>query len=589
MALQFDAFHGVGVARHHHVWTHSHLAEDTDGAVHFYDGSMGRRSPVAVMSGCLLVAGLVAAACGDGVNEGVDRGKGNRGTIDGVTLGTPGTAVGAPGTAAGGGTLVPDTTEPDTVSTEPDTVQPVTTDSVPAPDSSAFHWRALGTELDEGTLDVPLDYSQPNGRTITLSLVRHHAGDPAHRIGTLLVNPGGPGFGGSGLAESAPSIYGQSLVDRFDIIGWDPRGTGLSEPAIDCIENYDDYFAIDDSPTTPAARAALVDAGTRFGAACERANGDLLPFISTENSARDMDRIRAALGEPKISYFGFSYGSELGATWATLFPDTVRAAVLDGAIDPRAGDLELNLQQAAGFEAAFNTFLAQCSADATCAFWNRGKAAAAFDALQAGVERHPVASRAGRPAVNQTLLDLAVIDALYRQSSWPQLERALADLQAGKGRGILQLYDDYYQNNGSNVWDNSLEAYFAYECHDHRGSTSTDELYTHAAEFRKVAPRLGSSWMGDLTLCSVWPVPPDTPVTITGKGAGPILVVGTTGDPATPLLGTRSMARSLEDGHLVVVTADQHTGYGVNRCVDDAVDNYLVDPRVAMPAEVDCH
>ena len=519
----------------------------------------------------LIACGLIVASCGDGINEGVDEGRGTRGTIDGVTLDTA-------------DTVVPETTGAAPSPTDPDTTETADTDPQ---DASAFGWTEYEAGIDEGTLDVPLDYNDPGGDTITLYLLRHRAVDTANKIGSLLVNPGGPGFGGSGLAYSADGIYGQDLLDRFDIIGWDPRGTGLSQPAIDCVDDYDTYFGLDSSPDTPDERQALIDAGTEFGKNCLRNNKKVLPFVSTENSARDMDSIRAALGEKKISYFGFSYGSELGTTWATLFPATVRAAVVDGAVDPTVGYLQQNIQQAAGFEATFATFLAQCSAAPTCAFYNNGNAEGAYDALASEIDAKAITVDPERTAVTQGVLATAVSDAMYDQGYWPQLEQALADLQGGDGQGILDLYDDYYSYSGDG-WDDSLEAYFAIGCLDDPGSTGPDDLYSHEAEFAAAAPRLGRGWMAELTFCSVWPVPAAPAVTITGRGAGPIVVVGTTGDPATPLESTRNMANALEDGHLVVVTADQHTGYGVNACVNDVVDSYLIDPAAPLDDEIIC-
>jgi len=526
-----------------------------------YDGSM-RRPPFAV-AGVLLAGCAVLAGCGDGINEGANEGRGPRGTIDGVVLQAP--ASSAP------------VTEPT---------------GVPATDPSGqlnpFGWQQAEDGIDEGFLDVPLDWTHPDGDTVTLYLARHRATDPAHRIGALLVNPGGPGFGGSDLAFNADSTYGQDLLDRFDIIGWDPRGTGLSEPAVNCIDDYDPYFAVDSSPDTDAEQQTLIDLGKKFGAACERTNASLLPFLSTADTARDMDAIRNALGETTISYFGFSYGSELGATWATLFPSTVRAMVIDGAVDPTVGYLQQNLQQAAGFETAFNTFLADCSAHTACPFHNGGDAEGAFDALNAAIDATPVSSgRTGRPNVTQGVLTSGIAQAMYDRSGWPQLAQALADLQAGDGEAMLDLYDMYYgYSQGS--WDDSLEAYFAIGCLDDPGSTGPANLFGHEAEFAKVAPRLGRSWLAELTFCSVWPEPAAPTITITGNGAGPILVVGTTGDPATPLESTRHMAQALEDGHLVVVQAEQHTGYGTNRCVDDAVDTYLLDPSADLPTDIDC-
>ncbi|MEQ1698569.1 MAG: alpha/beta hydrolase [Ilumatobacteraceae bacterium] len=518
----------------------------------------------------LLACSVVLAACGDGIDEGANEGRGNRGTIDGVTLNTA-------------DTLATDTSDTTPETTEPDDTTPDTTEG----NGDPFEWNDYGDGTEDGMIEVPLDYSKPNGETIQLYVARHRAVDQANRIGTLLVNPGGPGSGGTGLAFAAENIYGQPLLDRFDIVGWDPRGTGFSEPSVDCIDDYDPYFGLDSSPDTPEERQALIDAGTEFGEACVDAMGDVLAHLSTENSARDMDAIREALGEDQISYFGFSYGSELGATWATLFPDTVRAIVIDGAVDPTVGYLEQNLQQAAGFEATFNTFLADCSATPECAFHNDGDAEGAYDRLSDQVEADPISVGDDRTDITQGVLTTAVADAMYDQGSWPQLEQALADLQDGDGDGVLALYDEYF-GYSFGEWDNSYEAYFAIGCLDDPGSTGPEDLYSHEAEFAAVAPRLGRGWLAELTFCAVWPEPPVTPVTITGEGAGPVLVVGTTGDAATPLESTRNMAKALEDGHLVIVDADQHTGYGVNSCVNDVVDSYLVDPSTPLEDELVC-
>ena len=555
------------------MWSHTHATEDTDGRTYFYDGVM-RHRPFRLLA-CLVAGGFIVASCGDGVNEGIKEGRTTRSTIDSVPIDTA-------------KTVLPETTTAASSTTEPESTDPNSPDNTAPADASAFAWTEVEAGIDEGTLEVPLDHDNPSGGTITLYLMRHRAADPANRIGSLLVNPGGPGYGGSGLAYSADGMYGQDLLDRFDIIGWDPRGTGLSLPAIDCVDDYDRYFGLDSSPDTPEERQALIDIGTEFGKNCLRKNTDVLPFINTESSARDMDSIRTALGEKKISYFGFSYGSELGTTWATLFPDTVRAAVVDGAVDPTVGYLEQNIQQAAGFEATFATFLAQCSATPTCAFYNGGDAEGAYDALSDDIDANPITVDPDRTDVTQGVLTTAVSGAMYDQGYWPQLEQALADLLGGDGQGVLDLYDDYFGYNGSG-WDDSLEAYFAIGCLDDPGSTGPDDLYSHEAEFAAAAPRLGRGWMAELTFCSVWPVPAAAIVNITGRGAGPIVVVGTTGDPATPLASTRNMAKALEDGHLVVVTADQHTGYGVNACVNNAVDRYLVDPAAPLDDEIICN
>ncbi len=534
------------------VRSHAHVIEDTVGTMRRFAGAV---PALALMLG--------VAACGDGGTTAAPRG-----TIDGVVLSAP---------------EAPPTSPPDTESD--DTFPDFDTLPIPEPDDSPFGWFEYDTGIQIGQLEVPIDYDDPRAGTMTLSVARHLAADPAKRIGTLLVNPGGPGSGGSDFAVNADAIYGQDLLDRFDIVGWDPRGTGYSSPAVDCIEDDDDYFAIDSSPDTPAERAELILTAERFAAACTDGVGrNVLEHLSTVESARDMDSIREALGEDTISYFGFSYGSELGATWATLFPDTVRAAVLDGAVDPTVDYLHQNLQQAAGFDATFATFLAGCSASPQCAFYNGGDAEGAYDALAAAIDASPLdPGLPGRPKVTQGILDAAVVSAMYNQASWPRLEQALADAQDGDGAGLIDLYDSYFGRDFDGSYTNDIEAYFAIGCLDDHGSANPDDLFTHEAEFADVAPRLGRSYMAELTFCSVWPIPQVAPFTITGKGAGPIVVVGTTGDPATPLDSTRNMASALEDGRLVVVSADQHTGYGVSACGDEAIEGYLLDPDGAVP------
>ncbi|MCU1394694.1 MAG: peptidase family protein [Ilumatobacteraceae bacterium] len=429
---------------------------------------------------------------------------------------------------------------------------------------------------------MPIDPANPATGSFSLVLERHLAGKPKERIGSLLVNPGGPGYGGTDLADQATDIYGQDVLDHFDIVAWDPRGTGKSTPAVDCVDEYDSYFAIDSSPDTPAERQAIIDAAKKFGAACEQRSGKILPFVSTADSARDMDSIRRALQEPTISYFGFSYGSELGVAWASLYPKTVRAMVIDGSTDQTVGYLQQNLQQAIGFEDTFDTFLAHCAKDAGCAFHNGGDPGRTYDALSAKMDSDPTPTTKGRPAITQGVLTTAVTDALYSQDSWPDLEKALDELQHGNGAGILALYDDYYERQPDGTYDDSLEAYFAINCLDDPGTKDPAADYALQGEFAKDAPRLGTSWMLELVFCAEWPVPAAPPVPDDAAGAGPVVVVGTTGDPATPLTGTKAEADALQDGHLVVVTADQHTGYGVNDCVDSAVDDYLVDRTVPV-------
>ena len=430
-------------------------------------------------------------------------------------------------------------------------------------------------------MEVPFDYSDPDIGTFSLALRRHPARVPSERIGSLLVNPGGPGFGGTYLAEQATSIFGGDLVDRFDIVGWDPRGTGNSKPAIDCVDEYDRYFAYDPSPANAAEQKVIEDLSREYAEICAEENGEMLSYVSTNNSARDMDAIRRALGEEKISYLGFSYGSELGATWATMFPETVRAAVLDGAADPTADGMEGGLQQAAGFEKELNAFFDQCAEDATCPFHSNGDPGAAFDRLVEEVDSDPVLVTRNRTPVNQSVLYTAVGEAMYSSSMWDELERALDALRDGDGRGILDLYDQYYQRNPDGTYGNELEAFLAISCIDDPGPKTVEEVDKWIPEFLETAPRLGPFFASGYG-CVFWKAKADYRIDVTGKGAGPIVVVGTTGDSATPLASSRKMADTLEDGRIIVLDAQRHTGYGANDCVTDAVNDYLITTKVSF-------
>ena len=432
-----------------------------------------------------------------------------------------------------------------------------------------------------GNLEVPFDYDNPDAGSFVLFIKRRQATEPSQRIGSLLVNPGGPGFGGSSLADDASYYFSERLLNSFDIIAWDPRGTGLTTPAVDCVDTYDEYFGLDSPPETEEENQALIDASQAFNDKCDENSGTILPYISTRASATDMNSIRLALGEDKISYFGFSYGSELGATWATMYPNTVRAAVLDGATDPLSTSTEAGMAQAAGFEQQLTTFLAQCSKKPTCEFHNDGDAEGALDALLLDIDTNPLVVSTDRTPVTQGVAFTAIAQSMYSDYYWPQLQSALSDAQLGDGAGLLALYDDYYQRNSDGTYGNQLEAFIAISCLDDPGATSVEEIESTVDAFIAAAPRLGANFAYGYS-CALWPVPQAQKVTVSGKGAGPIIVIGTTGDASTPLSSSRKMAQALESGVFLIVEADQHTGYGINTCIITAVDNYLVDLTVPV-------
>ena len=446
-----------------------------------------------------------------------------------------------------------------------------------APDRS-IDWEPLGERIDGGWLTVPLDYAEPDGETIDLWVVRHRAHDD-ERIGSLLTNPGGPGADGSTVARNAPTYFTSDLTDRFDIIGWDPRGTGISDGAVDCIDDdeHDEFFsAADITPDDEAERQTLVDLSRRFAAGCVERVGRALQYVGTNSSARDMDAIRQALGEDQISYFGFSYGSELGGVWTTMFPDTVRAAVFDGAADPNADQVEKTRQQWIGFEAAFDRFLEACSEDSSCAFHNGGEAGAAYDALLRRVDEEPAPTVEGRVPANQVVLTVAVIQSMYDDGYWPALERSLADAAAGDGTGLLELHDAYNRRGEGGDYSNVLEAFRAIECADtpERPSVAESDAVAEAS-LVGIAPRVFPDTTGSY-FCTFFPEALDPRIEITGAGAGPIVVIGTTGDPSTPLESSARMADTLEDGRLVIVDANRHGGYLDSSCAQDIVSDYLI-------------
>jgi pimeloyl-ACP methyl ester carboxylesterase len=462
---------------------------------------------------------------------------------------------------------------PDTSPSTPGATAP------PEPLDYSIEWNQLTDRIDEGTITVPVDYADPEGDTIDLYVARHRASSD-ESPGPLLANRGGPGADGATLALAATSWFGDEITDNFDVIGWDPRGVGQSEGAVDCIDDvdYDTYFSAPDiTPDDQAERDELVELAEAYAEACVERT-DILQYVGTNNSARDIDAIRQALGVEQVSYFGFSYGSELGGVWATLFPTTVRAAVFDGATDPNSDPLQSTLQQGAGFEAALTKFLAQCSADADCAFHNDGDAEGAFDRLMASLDESPLPSAGDRVAVNRSVAVLAVAQAMYSDRFWPALERALEDAAAGDGAGLLQLHDAYYGRSDAGefgAYGNLIEAFQAINCADDPERSTVEEADANVDEILAVAPRIFPYTTGSYS-CTFFPPALDPRIDITGVGAGPIVVIGTTGDPATPLESSRAMADTLEDGRLVIVEADEHTGYRSDDCVRGIVHEYLL-------------
>jgi len=301
----------------------------------------------------------------------------------------------------------------------------------PAPSgASTLAWTSCTPPFECAKLSVPIDYNDPAKGSIELALIRLPATNRATRIGDLVTNPGGPG--GSGvefIREAGRTAFSAALRTRFDIIGFDPRGVGASDP-VECVDGptMDRLGELDPVPDEAGERAALIDGAKTFDAGCEAHSGSLLPFLSTIDAARDMDQIRIALGEPKLTYLGFSYGTFLGSTYANLYPDKVRALVLDGAVDATLPYTASLAAQAQSFAGAFGRFLADCASRPSCPFYNNGRPGSAYDALMAAIDAGSLpATASGDPRrVGPGEALTGVIAALYEQSSWPVLAQALA-------------------------------------------------------------------------------------------------------------------------------------------------------------------
>jgi pimeloyl-ACP methyl ester carboxylesterase len=439
-------------------------------------------------------------------------------------------------------------------------------------------WKGCGGGFQCATLSVPVDPSTP-APTLNLAVIRVPAQDADRRIGSLVINPGGPGVPAVQFLRSVASTLPDDVRERFDLVAFDPRGVGESDP-IECADSLDPVFDEEFEPATESARTELVDEVTSLARQCAARNGDLLAHVSTADATRDLEQLRVALGEQKLSFLGYSYGTFLGASYAQAYPDHVRAFVLDGPVDPSMSARAVTLGQARGFEQSLDDFLAHCSDDRSCAFHSDGHAARAYDTLRARAARAPLATAdADGRRLNQTRFDAAVLQQLYLgRAAWPGLADALAAADRGDASTLLAGADAFVGRTEDGGDDHVLESFWAVTCLDGpvvAGAAAAADLEQEAIE---VAPRMGAFIVNNSLPCSVWPVPPVAPVgRLTAPGAPPILVIGTTRDPATPLGQARSLARALERGRLLVAAGEQHTSFNNgNGCVDAIVTRYLV-------------
>jgi pimeloyl-ACP methyl ester carboxylesterase len=425
-------------------------------------------------------------------------------------------------------------------------------------------------------ISVPLDYADASGKQIPLFLLRIHDANDTSPIGSLLVNPGGPGGSGVNLALGLLKKLPPNIPAHFDLVGFDPRGVGLSSP-VDCLSDAQEQLLTFASPDVLTAHGFGRAKGLAkiFASDCTKKYGAALADYNTVQTARDMDQIRQAVGDDKLNYLGFSYGTELGAQYVHLFPQRVRVAVLDGAVDPLYGPIETAAKQLKGFEDGFDQFANWCAAHDPCGSIGNPRQAVAN--IVAATQRKPLSATGTGRIVSTNLALIGVAEALYSRSDWPTLGRALVSGLAGDGRGLLDLSDQYYQRfNGH--YTNLFDAFNTVTCNDSPPGPSDATIKTLARRWTSKYPIFGAGFAVGLFTCQQWqpkrtvPPPPTAP-----NSAHTVLVIGNVHDPATPYQGAKDLTNTLGNARLLTWNGEGHTSYlEGSSCIDNYVDAYLI-------------
>ncbi len=451
-------------------------------------------------------------------------------------------------------------------------------------------WRACGGGAQCATAIAPLDWENPGeGDDIELALVRHPAtGGQAQ--GSLFVNPGGPGASGFDFVrDSVDAAVSTDLQREFDIVGWDPRGVGRSS-AVTCYTDPADLdafiFGIPEAEFgSPEWEAEVTESSVAFAEACAKNTGPLLEFVDTNSTVSDLDMMRAIVGDARLNYFGYSYGTDIGARYADRFPERVGRLVLDGATDPTATTFDVVLAQSEGFELALRAYLEACPELGACPFpGSLDESLTLIRELYDELGENPIEADDGR-FFDGAVLDIAIATALYDEGSWSFLSQMFTELRTGVVETGFLLADFYYGREGGEYVDNSLEAFIAINCLDYPVETDRAVIAEQNAQILEVAPTTGDpSPLGDV-LCANWPFQFEGELgPVSGTGAAPILVVGTTGDPATPYQWAEALAEQLESGVLLTWVGEGHIAYDEgDPCINDIVDEYFITG--AVPAD----
>lgn len=437
-------------------------------------------------------------------------------------------------------------------------------------------------------LEVPLDYATPDGETIRIAVFRAPARKAGSRRGSLVVNPGGPGASGVDYARAADYIVTPQIRNVYDVVGFDPRGVARSAP-IDCVSDrgLDRFLGQDPTPDDTAEQREFAATSKAFATECGRTAGPLLGHVSTREAAQDMDVLRAALGDDQLTYLGKSYGTFLGATYAEEFPEQAGRLVLDGAVAPDLTSEQFAIGQGQGFDRATRQWAADCADSGECP-WNgdADNVVAGLKTLLTRLDETPLPLSDGRPDLTEGWASLGVAQAMYDQGMWAALTQALRDVQNGDGAALMDLADQYAERNADGTYSgNIMEAIYAVNCLDSAESASLDHYRKMEPAVTKAAPIWGEFMVWGSMVCGFWPEKATGKAgPIAAKGAAPILVVGTTRDPATPYEWAQRLAGQLDQATLLTYDGDGHTAYmRSNNCVNDAVDRYWLEGT--LPAD----
>ncbi|MEU0371587.1 alpha/beta hydrolase [Streptomyces sp. NPDC006283] len=448
-----------------------------------------------------------------------------------------------------------------------------------------------GTQWECSFMDVPLDYAKPDGETIELALIRAKARDTKNRIGSLVFNFGGPGASGVHTLPALAQDY-NDLRARYDLVSFDPRGVGRSVP-VQCLDDkqLDEQAAEDPTPDDAAEEAAYQEGIEKFSRACEENSGNELPYVGTINAARDMDLMRRVLGDDKLYYFGISYGTELGGVYAHLFPKNVGRAVFDAVVDPTQNTVQRAIGQVKGFQLALTNFSEDCLERGDACRLPGSTVKEIQDWIIAFLDRldkKPIPGLGERMLTEGQATD-GILQTLYSQEYWELLEQALDEAEGGDGALLMAFSDAMNGRSENGTYSNIQAAGAAIGCVDDKERYTLDQAKAMVPAFRKASPVFGENLAWGQASCNAWPVPgtwehPD----VSAPGAPPIVVVGNTGDPATPYKGTKAMAEALGKGVGVQVTyrGEGHGSYSSSTCVQRIVNTYLLNGKAPADGTV---